>query len=199
MTIARSFGPVAQEMKRALEVYSKEELIDLLTHLVKTYVVEGTLPLKPEVSSHKGDEKLSGLTFPQLILHLQMHLEHREWAMFSVSGEDVWVASEGQRINLTGRQTPLPAAAPATQEPAREPAGGYTPAPPRAARPEPSPPAPRSAPPEAPPAAAPTPARPESEPKQEQAEQPAADREEGSLVISDDVEATERFGMLEFD
>ena len=105
MSSSRSFGQAAEQMKGALQKYSKDELIDLMTHIVKTYVVEGTLPLRTEGDDRRGEEELARLSFPQLVLHLQMRLDHREWSAFSVSGEDVWVSMGGQRINLTSRHT----------------------------------------------------------------------------------------------
>jgi hypothetical protein len=176
---SRSFGPVADQMKAALERYSKEELIDLMTHIVKTYVVEGTLPLKPEVGARAGAEQLTSLSFPQLILHLQMQLDHREWAAFSVSGEDVWVASGGQRINLTNRPTSLPPAPPPAAEPQASPPPTAPPAGSRGARP--STPTPSDDQPAAPPSP------------------PARNRPGEPEPFSEDVQASERGGMLEID
>lgn len=120
MSSSRSFGPVAEQMKGALQKYSKDELVDLMTHIVKTYVVEGTLPLRTEGDDRRSEEELARLSFPQLLLHLQMRLDHREWSAFSVSGEDVWVSIGGQRLNLTSRQT-APSSAPPSQSGAYEP------------------------------------------------------------------------------
>lgn len=178
MSTARSFGPAAEQMKAALEQYSKEELVDLLTHIVKTYVVEGTLPLKPDIGVRTGDEHLAKLSFPELILHLQLRLDHREWSMFSVSGEDVWVATGGQRINLTG-----PDVSPTTRSTEQPPRATTIPAP------TPLPPEPRRAEPPPPSHSEPAPAAPDPSP------QPAAEPE----PFGEDVEASERFGMLEID
>ncbi len=191
MSIARNFGPVAEQMTEALEHYSKEELRDLLTHIVKTYVVQGTLPLKPEVGTVSGEEHLANLTFPQLILHFQMRLDHREWSMFSVSGEDVWVSGGGQRINLTSRQSAMPQ----PPAPEQQPPESAAPALPTR-QPTPEPPLPPS--PSVMPTATPTqPAAPASDPLALEGEtesgQPPAD------PFEPDVEASERFGMLEID
>jgi hypothetical protein len=165
MSISRSFGPVAEQMKEALEQYSKEELVDLLTHIVKTYVVEGTNPQKSGGTTRSGEEHLATLSFTQVILHLQMHLDHREWSMFTVSGNNVWVSCAGQRLNLTGGPGPIP---------------------PVPARSELEPP-PEGAPAEA------------SEPVEETAPQSPEAVPREPEPFSDDVEASERFGMLEFD
>lgn len=195
MSMARNFGPVAEQMAEALEQYSKEELRDLLTHIVKTYVVEGTLPLKPEVGTVSGDERLAKLTFPQLILHLQMRLDHREWSLFSVSGEDVWVTSGGQRINLTGRPSSVPHVSPPAPEPAAEHAA---PLPPQPEPPIPAAPPMPTAQPAAPAAASSAPPAPEADPlalEGEDAQQAARELD----PFEPDVEASERFGMLEID
>jgi len=167
-------------MKDALQKYSKDELIDLMTHIVKTYVVEGTLPLAPDSgATRSGEEELARLSFPQLVLHLQMHLDHREFSAFSVSGNDVWVSMGNQRINLTTRQNapapapdPVPDPPPPQQSEAQITPGG------RQAFGEPT----REEPPRAPEGASPEP--PEDNP---------------DFPAHDDADVSERFGMLEID
>ncbi|MCA9562470.1 MAG: hypothetical protein KC561_03230 [Myxococcales bacterium] len=173
MTIARSFGPAAEEMKSALEKYSKEELIDLMTHIVKTYVVEGTLPLKSEPSKKDGEEGLAELSFTQLISHLQMRLDHKEWDFFSVSGGEVFVTVRGQRLALSDRPAPIP-------DP-----------PPRSATIETAPVSPPSR-----PSAAST-EQPRSEPSEDRGADSRPDVPPDPF--SADAEESERFGMLEID
>ena len=48
MTRTRDFGPMAGKMRGALERYTKEELIDLMTHLVRVYVLDGTVSAATE-------------------------------------------------------------------------------------------------------------------------------------------------------
>lgn len=177
MSSSRSFGPVAEQMKDALQKYSKDELIDLMTHIVKTYVVEGTLPLTDAKTDRSGEEELARLSFPQLVLHLQMHLDHREFSAFSVSGNDVWVSMGNQRINLTTRQNapapaPVPDPTPPEQSEAQITPGG------RQAFGEPT----REEPPRPPDNARPEP--PEDNP---------------DFPAHDDADVSERFGMLEID
>ena len=188
MSMARNFGPVAEQMAEALEQYSKEELRDLLTHIVKTYVVEGTLPLKPEVGMVSGDERLAKLTFPQLVLHLQMRLDHREWSLFSVSGEDVWVTSGGQRINLTGRPSSVPQASAVPPDQVAQPTAPLPP--------QPQPPIP-AAPPM--PTAQPTAPEPAADPLALEGEDARQAAQADLDPFEPDVEASERFGMLEID
>jgi hypothetical protein len=198
MSIARSFGPVAEEMSAALEQYSKEELIDLLTHIVKTYVVEGTLPLKPDVGVSTSDEQLAQLSFPQLILHLQMRLDHREWNQFSVSGEDVWVSVGGQRLNLTGRPSALPQVqAPGRAPAAARPEAAAQPAAPAAAAAPPAPnPTPRQ---ETPPQVPPQPTVERASDEVGPAGPAPEDLDAPGEPFQDDAEPSDRFGMLEFD
>jgi hypothetical protein len=214
MSDARTFGPAAEEMKVALQRYSKEELVDLLTHIVKTYVIEGTLPLETNAGRQQSEAHLATLSFPELVLHLQMRLDHREWQQFSVSGDDVFVESGGQRLSLTSRRTalpqapsgapsPPPASAPGQAAnpqfaPNMQRAFGNLPAstPPRT-QPQGERPGPQQAAARPAPGPAPTPAQaappPESFP-------PPSDPPESPEPFEDGgVDPTERFGMLELD
>jgi len=106
---------MAGEMRAALERYSREEIIDLMTHILRVYVLEETSPFTPDVQQPKAVEELARLTFPQLLLHLQMSLQHDELGLFRVSGNDIFV-SLGEREFLLGGPTPEfapPPAAPA--------------------------------------------------------------------------------------
>lgn len=103
MTEIRNFGPASRDIKEALSDYSQAELVDLLAHLVKVYVIEGTPPLKPEVGNMNPPKELEELTFPQLLLHLQMHMSHPELDLFRVSGDEVFVLIGGREIPLAGK------------------------------------------------------------------------------------------------
>ncbi len=91
MTQSRDFGPEAAKMRDALARYGKEELIDVMTHILRVYVLEENAPLTPDVDQPQAFEELARLTFPQLILHLQMSLEHEELGAFRVSGSDIFI------------------------------------------------------------------------------------------------------------
>ncbi len=215
-------------MKAALENYSKEELIDLMTHIVRTYVVEGTLPLQgDEKPADEALGKLAGLSFPEVVMHLQMRLDHREWSHFSVSGNDVWVDNGSQRVSVTGRRAPQPAGRAASGPAPSQPAPPPDYAPPEPGRPrfsgppqrpsQPSPSQPNPAPPAPAQPGPPAAPRPEASPFGADAGTsppastlppgpeldtfpPPADPPESPDPFDDtDAEASERFGMLELD
>ncbi len=108
MSDRRDFGRNAKQMREALEQYSREDLLDLLTHLVRVYVIEGDggggVGVETEPSSSMGLEALSELTFAQVVLHLQMNLPHEALRQIQVSGERVWVTSGGVEIDLVERR-----------------------------------------------------------------------------------------------
>ncbi|MEO1266712.1 MAG: hypothetical protein AAFX99_01360, partial [Myxococcota bacterium] len=101
-TERRDFGPVAGQMREALEKYTREELADLLTHIVRVYVIEGKEPQLSEGGKVSPEESLKTLTFSQLILHLQMNLPHAELKRLRVSGERVWAERNGSEVLIAG-------------------------------------------------------------------------------------------------
>ncbi len=131
----RDFGPQASQMRDALERYSREELIDLLTHILRLYVIEAPDGVTEEVVSvPEPTLQLHDLSFPQLILHLQMNLAHAELQHLKVSGNRVWVERDGAEVLLTEADDPAesaetypdaaeiePRRAPAPARPAPEP------------------------------------------------------------------------------
>ncbi len=106
MTKSRDFGPIAGQIRGALDAYSKEELADLLTHLVRTYVVEADAPIQMETPQSTLPSNLESLAFAQLILHMQMNLPQSELKQFRVSGNRVWVEKNGREIVLSGGDEP---------------------------------------------------------------------------------------------
>ncbi len=107
MTERRDFGRMAAQMRSALDQYSREELADLLVHLTRAYVVEGNAPVSLDTSHGGGLDDLRDLSFPQLILHLQMNLPHEELRRFQVSGGRVWVEHQGREVALAGGEVAL--------------------------------------------------------------------------------------------
>lgn len=102
MTERRDFGLMAREMREALDHYSREELADLLTHITRVFVIEGASPVQVDhEAAPSGLSDLEGLTFAQLVLHLQMNLPHPELQRLRVSGPEVWIESEGRDVRLT--------------------------------------------------------------------------------------------------
>ena len=67
-----------QEIKAALERYTKEELVDLMEHLLRIYVLNEPVKLDTAVSKPESMKDLSGYTFPQLLTQLQNSMEMEE-------------------------------------------------------------------------------------------------------------------------
>jgi hypothetical protein len=204
---------LAANVKEAFAEMDRETLLDILTFVVKEYVVEGPPPMLVHQAETLAD--LQGLSFAQLISALQTRLEHPELANFAVDGEQVSVRVGGVMQPLTATRQPL---GPAAELP-RAGAGAHfietnvQPRPPQTApAPAPAPPA-GTAPPPArgvavrgrPQGEVPAPAQPPqaAQPQPAQAAQPQPaqgqgqadkDKPEGS---GDD--ASERFSLLELD
>src|SRR5205085_4788119 len=71
----------------------RETLLDVLTFVVKEYVVEGPPPMLIHQAENLAD--LRGATFAQLIAAMQTRFDHPELAMFVVDGEHVSVRIGG--------------------------------------------------------------------------------------------------------
>lgn len=110
MSERRGVGQMSEQMREAMEQYSREELMDLLSHIVRVYVVEGGSGAGVSMeSAPQGLSQLRELSFAQLVLHLQMNLPHEELRRLHVSGSRVWVSSsEGRELDLT-EEAPLEA------------------------------------------------------------------------------------------
>ncbi|MFO0576312.1 MAG: hypothetical protein U1A78_20095 [Polyangia bacterium] len=99
-----------REIKEALSRFEPEQLVDILTHVFRQYVIEGAAPPPASLS---GQDELSGLSFPQLIERLQLRLDLPELRLLEVQGGRVLVRVEGRLVPLeTGdtRPEPLPMA-----------------------------------------------------------------------------------------
>lgn len=90
-----------ERVRSALEAYDKESLIDLLYHLMRTYVVEGTRTLNPDLAIVDFPRHLRDLSFPQLVVQLKAHLDLPELSQFSVVSNEVFVAVDDAQISLT--------------------------------------------------------------------------------------------------
>src|SRR6185436_6178508 len=82
-----------------------ETLLEILTFVVKEYVVEGPPPMLVHQAETVAD--LQGLTFAQLVQALQTRFEHPELSMFSVDGEQVSVRVGGVMQPLVAARQPL--------------------------------------------------------------------------------------------
>lgn len=198
---------IATNIRDAYADADRDTLLDVLTFVLKEYVVDGPPPMLIHQAETLAD--LKGATFAQLISAMQTRFDHPELAMFVVDGEHVSVRVGGVVQPLLAARQPL---APATELP--RPAAGVRvvettlqqrpaqPNPPAAAQA-----APGSAPPPArglsvrgrpqgdaassPPAAAPAQAA--TPPAQGQPAQPDKDKPE------DAGDASSRFSLLELD
>ncbi|HEU4731082.1 MAG TPA: hypothetical protein VFT22_24480 [Kofleriaceae bacterium] len=100
---------IASNVKDAFADADRETLLEVLTFIVKEYVVEGPPPMLIHQAETLAD--LRGPSFAQLITALQTRFDHPELAMFVVDGEQVSVRIGGVvQPLLPGRQ---PMASPA--------------------------------------------------------------------------------------
>ena len=103
---------LAANVKDAFAEMDRETLLDILTFVVKEYVVEGPPPMLVHQTETLAD--LQGLTFAQLISALQTRFDYPELQMFAVDGEHVSVRVGGvMQPLIPGRAAataPVPAA-----------------------------------------------------------------------------------------
>lgn len=111
-----------REIHEALSRFEREQLVDILTHVFRIYVMEGAAFASPPPASIL--DELNGLSFAQLIERLQLRLDLPELALFEVQGNRVSVRAEGRLV-------PLDAPASRSEAPARPsaPSAAVTPAP----------------------------------------------------------------------
>lgn len=96
-----------KEIQDALSRYEREQLIDILVHVFRTYVVEGAALSTTAMAPTAGDD-LSGLSFAQVIERLQLRLDLPELQLFEVQGGRV-------QVRIDGRLQPLEIPAPRTE------------------------------------------------------------------------------------
>src|SRR5690348_7778254 len=107
---------LASNVKDAFADADRETLLDILTFVIKEYVVEGPPPMLIHQAETLSDVR--GLSFAQLIAALQTRLDHPELAMFVVEGDQVGVRVAGVvHPLLAGRQAPIAAPAPVAEAP----------------------------------------------------------------------------------
>jgi hypothetical protein len=121
---------VVEEIARAYEKFDRQELINILSYLTKTYVVDGTMPFNlvgekaGQVGDVAGAEK--DLDFPKLIDQLKRRLPHMpELGYFQVESGKVTMRAANQKVTFGERgptsefvptsSAPPPAAAPAAK------------------------------------------------------------------------------------
>src|SRR5688572_12991952 len=202
---------IATNIKDAFAEADRETLLEILTFVLKEYVVEGPPPMLIHQAETLSD--LKGQSFAQLITTLQTRFDFPELAMFVVDGESVGVRIGGAvQPLLPGRTAPLPPAAQNAADQLR--AAGVRVVEttlqqaPRPAAPQqpPQPPPQREAPPPsrglsvrgAPAGGAPAPAQPAQPAAPAAAPQSAAPEAKEKPEGSGD-DASTRFGLLELD
>src|SRR5580765_6610743 len=100
---------LATSLRDAFGEMDRETLLDILTFVIKEYVVEGPPPMLIHQAETLAD--LRGPSFAQLITALQTRFDHPELAMFVVDGEQVSVRVGGVVQPLLPGRQPLASAA----------------------------------------------------------------------------------------
>ncbi len=98
---------IASNVKEAFADADRETLLEVLTFVVKEYVVEGPPPMLVHQAETLSD--LKGASFATLITAMQTRFDFPELAMFVVDGETVSVRVGGVVQPLVAARTPLAA------------------------------------------------------------------------------------------
>jgi hypothetical protein len=100
---------IASNVKDAFADADRETLLEVLTFVIKEYVVEGPPPMLIHQAETLSD--LQSPTFAQLVTALQTRFDHPELAMFVVDGDQVGVRIGGVVQPLLAPRQPLGGAA----------------------------------------------------------------------------------------
>lgn len=100
---------IASNVKEAFADADRETLLEVLTFVVKEYVVEGPPPMLVHQAETLAD--LKGASFATLVTAMQTRFDFPELAMFVVDGETVSVRVGGVVQPLVAARTPLAAPA----------------------------------------------------------------------------------------
>ncbi|MCA9677879.1 MAG: hypothetical protein KC464_22840, partial [Myxococcales bacterium] len=95
---------LASNVREAFADADRDALLDILTFVVKEYVVDGP----PPMLMHQAETiaELANLSFAQLIAALQTRLDLPELALFAVDGDQVSVRVGGVMQPLQPGRTP---------------------------------------------------------------------------------------------
>lgn len=99
---------LASNVKEAFADMDRETLLDILTFVLKEYVVEGPPPMLVHQAERIAD--LEGMSFAQIIAALQTRFDHPELQMFAVDGDQVSVRVGGVMQPLVAGRQGAPAA-----------------------------------------------------------------------------------------
>ena len=90
------------EMRTALERFSKEELVDLMEHILRIYVLDEPIKQSSNLSKPETIRELSGLSFAQLITLMQTNLDVEEFGKFRVTPYTVYVTIGEMEFDMNG-------------------------------------------------------------------------------------------------
>jgi hypothetical protein len=96
---------IASNVKDAFADADRETLLEVLTFVIKEYVVEGPPPMLIHQAETLSD--LQSPSFAQLVSALQTRFDHPELAMFVVDGDQVGVRIGGVVQPLLAARQPL--------------------------------------------------------------------------------------------
>ncbi len=95
---------IASNVKEAFSEMDRDALLEILTFVVKEYVVEGPPPMLVHQAETLSD--LKNISFAQLITSMQTRFDFPELSMFVVDGEQVSVRIGGVVQPLLAPRTP---------------------------------------------------------------------------------------------
>ena len=105
-----------QEIKAALERYTKEELVELMEHLLRIYVLNEPVKLDTAISKPENVKDLGGYSFSQIITYLQNNMEVDELSKFRVTPYTVYVSVGEAEFDLNGPTPTLASAKPESRD-----------------------------------------------------------------------------------
>jgi hypothetical protein len=112
MSDPRNLRLVVDELRHALDKHTREELVEMLGHLFKEYVI-GAAPAQTGAAALlDAKSELEGMNFAQLITWLQQHLDVAELALFDVQGSRVSVRAGGRPVPIEAAAAEAPVTAP---------------------------------------------------------------------------------------
>lgn len=100
------------QIRSALERYSKDELVDLMEHLIRLYVLSEPVNLDSALSKPETLRELTGYSFSQVMSFLKSTLDLEELDHFRVSPITTFVNIGGMELDLNGPAPSMTVAAP---------------------------------------------------------------------------------------
>lgn len=91
-----------EKMKNALQRYTKEELVDLMQHIIKIYVLDQPVKSNQKLHTPQTLNDFAGLSLQQVIMLLQENLDLEELGKFRVTPTTVFVSIGDMEFDLYG-------------------------------------------------------------------------------------------------